>query len=127
MAGAHDLVYVLPKQLMVYNYLMQRTGQQFEFSLCIQDVTAYGSLQPGFDKATFKTCSNTPSIKRLALPRNQSFSPLLSMPLSPVLNKLSESYLFMYLPLQLSYELCNRRKYVRFIFVSSVPITELDK
>lgn len=95
--------------------------------LCIQDVAAYGSLQAGFDKATFKTWSNTPSIKLLALPRNPSFSPLLSMPLFPVLNRLSESYLFMYLSLQLNCESCNRRKYVRCIFVSLVPITELDK
>lgn len=55
MAGSHDPVYLLSKQLMVYNCLMQRTGQQFDFSLCIQDVTAYGSLQAGCDKVTFKT------------------------------------------------------------------------
>lgn len=52
--------------------------------------TACGSLQAGFDTEIFKTWSSVSSVNLPNIPRNLSFSPVLSLPFCQPLNKSSE-------------------------------------
>lgn len=49
--------------------------------------TACGSLQAGFDTEIFKTWSSVSSVNLPNIPRNLSFSPVLSLPFCQPLNK----------------------------------------